>query len=1336
MDFRKIYVALAAVFLMFFWAGMRIAPTTSLAAAPEETPAPQLLSPEDQPLPELTPPPDTEAAIRDAFQTALLQEQSIVPAFLIYDVFVDHIQYSQDGSTAVLWLGVKDQETGEVIAGEPGISIATNPNPEAAAVASSWAIVLPPDSATLEQMQSLPEDLLTPDLRSRFLESAALISSASAQVYSGYKLPWTSGVSKRVTNSIGHVYSVAGGLTSCPATCRYAFDFADGTMFPLLAAKGGIVRAFKTTCSNGATDCTNYLTLEDQSTIPTTYQLYYHMANNSVPSRLRVIGATVRQGEYIGDVDDTGASTGHHLHYHVFSSASQSNWSWGPSLDITFDDVSDNGGRPRTCSESNDYPNLGSECNTGNQYTSGNTPANPPSATLDLPANRAIINTRTLHVQGVANDDIQIKRIQVLANYDGTWKTIDDVPPASGTYSRDVDMCSASIPDGPFAVTVRVYDREGSLAPNMPVRQVVKSYACGGVTEPPPATSCTPASNQVALYTKPDFRGDCVKFNAGSFSSANLGIVGSDNAESVQVGSGVWAVLFDRSEDVSASVPGGRIETLGSQDAGLADNPIGADRVSGLRVITRTTPPDEPLFNSPVGMWAAAGTNPTSLDSLVLTWEGGVGATSYDFSLTHATPATYSRSATLTGSNSLSVGTLPAGTYTLSVTARNSAGTNNSRQTFTVTSAALAQGTKQNVPYEETVENGVNGWTAAGLWRQAVVDDDYAWVSNRNGADYNDGNWRAGDLTSPIIVLPAGQVQYLRFDYFMNTEDGNPYWDQRRVQISANNGPFVDLFQLSDDKQEGQIWLNSGPISLANYAGMEIRLRFHFDVVDEDYNSGRGWTIDNIKVDSSAPDTACSEANISAATAETISMGVIGIATICPERDVDYYKFTLDAGQAFVVDIDAKVMPTPSALDSMVFLLDADGRSVINYNDDEQTGVLQDSWLAYTVSRTGTYYLKVKPWDYPGVGSRNHVYQLALRENIPVAPRGVTITYPKDRSFVPAVQFDMTVSAADFDGGPVSQVDFFWHSPDWNQTWVRLGSDTDGSDGWSHPVNPAAYGGTAGSAIVVLARSRTGGYAAAAMWDLVPDVTTPVSSMSALAGTINSTVVPLKWTASDSQNDIVAFDLQVQANSGSGWGAWQNWGSGALPGSARSAWFTGTAGYSYRFQVRARDRAGNVEQFPGTPDAATTLARTCAPDAREGQGQTIQSPVGLATSKDSGLLNLCRSSQVGGGGDDVDWFSFTAQQGQEFLLMTSSKGGSAAFSVSLYRNANTDESSRVGTWVSRDYASSVAVRWVVPETRTYYISVKPLHPEMSGTDMRYQLWVGEGNWISLPSIHR
>ena len=318
----------------------------------------------------------------------------------------------------------------------------------------------------------MPKELLTEDLYRRYLIPEQ-DTSFSASTLRGYKLPWTAGLAKRVSNSIGHVYSVSGGLTSCPNSCRYAYDFADGTMFPMLAAKGGTVKAYKTTCSNGDTNCTNYLVLEDQSTIPTSYQLYFHMANNSVPRRLRTIGTRVLQGEYIGDADDTGASTGHHLHFHVYTSPTGTNWSWGYSVDFIFDDVPTNGGYPRTCAEASAYPSLGSQCMPGNKYTSGNTPANPPQATITAPKNRQVVSTKTIRVAGTATDDIQIVRIQVMVNYAGTWEALDEIDPVNGAFAKNINLCGTGVPNGPFGLTLRVYDREGSLANGVPVRQVI-----------------------------------------------------------------------------------------------------------------------------------------------------------------------------------------------------------------------------------------------------------------------------------------------------------------------------------------------------------------------------------------------------------------------------------------------------------------------------------------------------------------------------------------------------------------------------------------------------------------------------------------------------------------------------------------------------------------------------------------------------------------------------------------------------------------------------------------------------------------------------------------------
>lgn len=75
----------------------------------------------------------------------------------------------------------------------------------------------------------------------------------------------------------------------------------------------------------------------------------------------------------------------------------------------------------------------------------------------------------------------------------------------------------------------------------------------------------------------------------------------------------------------------------------------------------------------------------------------------------------------------------------------------------------------------------------------------------------------------------------------------------------------------------------------------------------------------------------------------------------------------------------------------------------------------------------------------------------------------------------------------------------------------------------------------------------------------------------------------VRWGGADpGGSGIQSYDVQVRA----GGGAWTDWRMGV---SETSAIFTGTAGVEYRFRARARDRAQNVESWPASPDAATTL---------------------------------------------------------------------------------------------------------------------------------------------------
>jgi hypothetical protein len=988
---KKPVFGLVILFFSMFMMGTRLAPAVTGAAVLQDSPA-------------------VDQAVEAAVMNVVEQNRLSVLGFLLFQIKIDHIQYSSDGQTALVWLAMVDEQTGEVIAAEPGLSIARNLQGDPT-LSQSWSVTLNSAEDWQLQLANLPADLLTDDIRMRYLFGdigIAVQAIDNSISLSGYKLPWAAGLEKRLTGSLGHIYD----YKSCENSCRYAFDFADGTMFPLLAAKGGSVKQFKWSCANGVTTCTNYLILEDQSTSPVSYQVYYHLAYDSIPARLRTNGARVMQGEFIGNVDDTGASSGHHLHYHVYAIPSWlPSWEWGKSVDITFDDVPINGGRPRTCSEASRFPNEGGgECMVGkdgkkftsddDRFLSGNVGAYPPVGDISSPLAGFVNSASTMTVTGFSSDDQGVTKVQVLGYFGGIWNNLGDATlKADGSFSKSIDICQSKIPYGDFSLALRIFDREGNQAPGYPGLRVVRNQLVCYTPPPPPV--CSPGANEVALYATTDFLGSaCKKFPIGSYSSSQLGSLGNNTASSIQVGSNVRAILYDFSSDLTSPEVTSRIETFESSDTSLADNFIGDNHVSGVLVQARPLDAThasqlEPFLTTPGN---TDGIAPTAIDSLVLAWEGGEGANQFRSEIRKQSDNSLVRLLDWQYTYSWSIGNLPAGNYSWSVTARNSAYpavTNNTSINFSVLAGSLPAGTAKNAPVSESFENGQASWTPTGLWRMAQVEmgnrpQTYAWQFN-NGTNYKDTIRRGGDLTSPPYFLPAGAEYYLRFSSYSKVEDGNPYWDQRRVQLSIDDGPFFDLYQFMDDWQEGPVWIDSPAIKLVNASGQpvsnaRVRIRFHFNTIDEDYNAFWGWMIDNLSISSTPPDLSCADDNNSPQQAVVLMVGQTAQGSICPQGDVDYYAFTAFAGQIVQVDLDAnpngltrEQNASVSLLDSYIFLLDSTGKNVIMENDDEiPNSDNKDSRMTYIIQRDGVYYVKVRAWDHPGAGGSQYYYSLKL----------------------------------------------------------------------------------------------------------------------------------------------------------------------------------------------------------------------------------------------------------------------------------------------------------------------------------------------------------------------
>jgi hypothetical protein len=304
------------------------------------------------------------------------------------------------------------------------------------------------------------------------------------------------------------------------------------------------------------------------------------------------------------------------------------------------------------------------------------------------------------------------------------------------------------------------------------------------------------------------------------------------------------------------------------------------------------------------------------------------------------------------------------------------------------------------------------------------------------------------------------------------------------VQISADGGPFTDLAQLSDDP--ANFWLKSVSYSLAAYAGKTVQVRFLFASLDAADNAHKGWVIDDFAISSQSPAACPADGDNTPAQANSLTSGASAIGAICP-GDVDYYVFQAQAGQNIGAWIEAAVNGSP--LDSMLTLYDSDGRSVIEKNDDQVQYERPDSWIAYRITRTGTYYVKVAAWDHPSAGSASHTYTLHLAQEA-ITPLGLFITPAGTAAAAPIT---LRVQAQDAGSG-VAFVRFLWHSADWQGSdWVTLGEDWNGQDGWSYLLNPAGQSNLAGGAIYVKIYDWAGNQTGVGVWNLTsPNLFLPV----------------------------------------------------------------------------------------------------------------------------------------------------------------------------------------------------------------------------------------------------
>jgi len=598
------------------------------------------------------------SAVKFAFKQQSMQVQYQEIVFLLYETKIDHMVFNEERTQALVWFGLLDPETGDLLATEPGLVVATlvNTPPEDP---NSWVMTFAFEETWAEVIWQLPDTLMDNVTKQAYTAKEQTLAR-SAQVYTGYKLPWPQGMPVKLTGSIGHVYI----YKSCVNDCLYAFDFANGQMFAVSAAKGGIVKRAVWEHPNGNTTHTNYILIEDPTTSPTTYALYFHLAQDSIPLALRTPGAVVYQGQFIGNADDTGASTGHHLHFHVHTNPHSY---WGKSVDIVFDEVAINGGRPRTCKEAQLFPEHGSQCVSGDWFTSSNSSNLPPAAWLTQPNSGAIISTQTFTMAGRASDDRNIVRMQFFVRPAGQgWLTVAEAVNTS-SWETEIDVCQLNLPDGPLDLAITVTDQAGKSTTTMdtPV-PVSKQYTC---PSRPPA--CQPGPQQIALFADINYGGQCALVGVGDYYGMDqIADMDNDAVSSLLVGSQVYAILYEGTNLK------GTHQVFGQSDPDLSTGIVGANTTSSLQVLPRPLVPTAPLLPASFVVDEQA--------MIELSWTGD--ADQYALTIKEAQAVILSRD--WDPATSFTVGKLPPGVYTLEVTGKNVSGQASAAMTFEVIPAS------------------------------------------------------------------------------------------------------------------------------------------------------------------------------------------------------------------------------------------------------------------------------------------------------------------------------------------------------------------------------------------------------------------------------------------------------------------------------------------------------------------------------------------------------------------------------------------------------------------------------------------------------------------------
>ena len=299
-----------------------------------------------------------------------------------------------------------------------------------------------------------------------------------------------------------------------------------------------------------------------------------------------------------------------------------------------------------------------------------------------------------------------------------------------------------------------------------------------------------------------------------------------------------------------------------------------------------------------------------------------------------------------------------------------------------------ADGLTTNSTYTAHIEgdNGTSGTTANGTtptltdssktWTTDFWENLYVYVTD-NSTSYEDeqpneitsntgtilsvsGNWTTPGTGRSYSIHGHDWFSFSATEGNVYTIEVNSTAIDPYVELYGKDGTtLIDYNNDSSGTNSSIVWVcQSTPPGVRTGSGT-----YYIKVMASDANYSNNATGNyTISITETTPTSDDYGDTYDTATALTIGTGTDG--SIETQGDVDFFSFSASANTTYTIETSLSTLD-----DSIIYLYDTDGSTLLTYNDDRTPGSDLSSLIKWNCQTAGTYYVKVKAFSTSQTGS-------------------------------------------------------------------------------------------------------------------------------------------------------------------------------------------------------------------------------------------------------------------------------------------------------------------------------------------------------------------------------